>query len=163
MPNMSYMTYLTCMVLWHTPYVCMLIWVSKEALECSQQYYIFYKIVFTAKHWNILIPHFSLYFSEFPLYISLNLWSVETLSKSKKEKFPILVMPQSLNTCKGLIFRWKMKFSHPLNVQLTNKEAKCEFEQFNKNYFLYELCSILLSTWDFPNIFYNCLKVLLNV
>ena len=48
MSDMSYMTYktfMTCMVLWHTPYVCMSIWVSKEALgpqECSKPSYVSY-------------------------------------------------------------------------------------------------------------------------
>ena len=50
---------------WHILYVCMSIWVSKEVFgpqECSQPSYIFYKIVFRAIFWNILIHHFSFVF-----------------------------------------------------------------------------------------------------
>ena len=51
--------------IWHMTCINMSIWVSKEALgpqEYSQPSYIFYKIVFRAKNWNILIPHFSFVF-----------------------------------------------------------------------------------------------------
>ena len=103
MSNMSYMTYLTCMVLWHTPYVCMSIWVSKEALgpqECSQPSYIFYKIVFRAKNWNILIPHFSFVFFRisFVYFTVLGLWLFNTYKYISFTKSPYIWL-YNHNTC----------------------------------------------------------------
>ena len=125
MLDMSYMTYLICMVLWHTPYVYMLVWVSKEALgsqECSQLSYIFYKIVFRAKNWNILIPHFSFVFFRisFVYFTVLGLWLFNTYKYIYFTKSAYIWL-YNHNTCCTLQNVENITFWPPLRIMYSFK------------------------------------------
>ena len=127
MLNMSYMIYLTCMAFWQTPYVCMSIWVSKETLgpqECIQPSYIFYKNVFRAKNWNILIPHFSFVFFRisFVYFTVLGLWL--------------------FNTCKYIYF------TKSTYIWLFNHNTCCTLQNFENITFWPPLLCILTTCSD---------------
>ena len=119
MEDVTYVIYMSTMYCALTYTICMYDNMGvKEALgpqECSHPSYIFYKIVFRTKNWNILIPHFSFVFFRisFVYFMVLGLWLFNTYNYIYFTKSPCIWLLNH-NTCCTLQHFENITFWPPL-------------------------------------------------